>query len=82
MSAVHDDGNGVVFVQLSGAYWLDTERGECRECGALFAPDSSQRAATAGERWSTGSGLGRLYVVILPVAVLTFTAAVLLGVLS
>ncbi|WP_369243629.1 hypothetical protein [Streptomyces sp. R41] len=78
MSGVSNGEDSVVYAQLNGAYWLDASGGECRWCSELF----TGRQASAGAGHGMPGRWGRLRVVILPVAVLTVAAALLVGVLA
>jgi hypothetical protein len=82
MNAAKDDGPGVAFAQLTGAYWLDDPGGDCLWCGALLGMRSEQRHSSTGAGHGIADRLVRLRVVIVPVAALTVVAAVVVGVLA
>ncbi|MER5513066.1 hypothetical protein ABT052_48695 [Streptomyces sp. NPDC002766] len=71
----------MVIAQLSGAYWLEGTAGTCRQCEVLFG-NGGVRAGTADGHRAAAPGWERLRVVMLPVAVLTVTVAVGVGVLA
>ncbi len=68
----------MVFAELAGAYWLSQDGAQCQWCTELFSQQSGQE-----EQPGMGTGLDsrmlRLRLAILPIAVLTVTAAVIVG---
>ncbi|MGW7410743.1 hypothetical protein ACWGI9_45045 [Streptomyces sp. NPDC054833] len=82
VSAERDDADGVVFAQVTGAYRLDDAGGDRLWRRALLCRRNGERHALAGARRDLAGRLFRLRVVILTIAVLTVTAAVLVGVLA
>ncbi|MFF7357023.1 MULTISPECIES: hypothetical protein [Streptomyces] len=76
MSAATEDGDSVVFAQLTDADRVDDPVGDCRWCQALFGHGDQRNASVRAGHDLTGR-LVQLRVVILPVAVLTVVAAVL-----
>lgn len=71
----------MVFVELSGAYWLDPACGGCRWCDALFTAPGERRRGAAGARDGVAGRWGRLRDVMVLFAVVAVAAALLVGVL-
>lgn len=69
----------MVFAQLTGAYWLD-DAGE--DCWRRLARQDGQRPASSGEGLDPVGRLNWLRAVMLPVAVVTVTAALVVGTLA
>jgi hypothetical protein len=71
-----------VFAQLTGAYRLDDAGGDCRRCRALFGWRNGELHAPAAASRDLAGRLCWLRVVMLTSAMLTVTAAVLVGVFA
>ncbi|MFF8868019.1 hypothetical protein ACF08B_38960 [Streptomyces sp. NPDC015139] len=70
-----------MFAQLTGAYRLsEISTAECRWCDDLFSRPSDQ--LSAGTVRELSKRMLRVRLAMLPVAVLTVAAAVLVGMLS
>ncbi len=82
VSAVRDDGAGAVYAELTGAYWLEDAGDECRWCRELLRLQGGKRQPAADEGPDAADWLTRLRRAVLPVAVLTVAAALLVGTLT
>ncbi|MFF4910025.1 hypothetical protein ACFY2T_34800 [Streptomyces sp. NPDC001260] len=82
MSALQENEDGVVVARLSRTYWLYAADSRGRRPDAQPSRTGSRRAVPAAVRPAPVSKWGRLRAVMLPVALLTVTAAVLVGVLT
>ncbi|WP_432174319.1 hypothetical protein [Streptomyces sp. Tue6028] len=82
MSAVRDDGAGAVYAELTGAYWLEDAGDDCRWCRELLPLQGGKRQPAADEGPDAADWLTRLRRAVLPVAVLTVAAALLVGTLT
>ncbi|WP_435280097.1 hypothetical protein [Streptomyces sp. 1222.5] len=70
-----------MFAQLTEAYWLsEAGQAECRWCIDLFSRPSDPFSASSGRELS--ERMLRTRLAMLPVAVFTVAAAVLVGMLS
>lgn len=78
--SVQDAGDGQTFAQLDGAYWLNDAGGGCVRCQALFGAGGDELPEPVAAVSHLEGGLALSRVVILPVAVLTVTAALLVAV--
>ncbi|MFI8232500.1 hypothetical protein ACIGDI_27060 [Streptomyces sp. NPDC085900] len=82
MSALQENEDGVVVARLSRTYWLYAVDSRGRRPDAQPSRAGSRRAEPAAARPAPVSKWGRLRTLMLPVALLTVTAAVLVGVLT
>ncbi|MER8010355.1 hypothetical protein [Streptomyces sp. NPDC094149] len=82
MSALQENEDGVAVARLSRTYWLYAAGGGGRRPDAQPSGTGGRRAVPADAGPAAVSNWGRLRSVMLPVALLTVTAAVLVGVLT
>jgi hypothetical protein len=72
MSLLMDDGDRVLFAQLTDAYWLDDTSTDCRECRFLAGRQEDAAPVGAGHVVDLP---GWLRLVMLLIALITVTAA-------
>ncbi|MDN3027102.1 hypothetical protein [Streptomyces sp. S.PB5] len=82
MTARDEDAHPVAFAQLTGAYWLEDE--VCMWCSTLLSTRSVSATAGDHEHPDDRSGwaqwMGRIRVVIVPVAALVIASALIVAV--
>ncbi|WP_134655093.1 hypothetical protein [Streptomyces sp. H23] len=76
MSAVDDQTSDVVFAELAGAYWLDGPDWTCHGCGLVLSPPDAI-GDSVGPRLADRLMAWRK--LMMPVAVLTITVAIVMG---
>ncbi|MGW2831756.1 hypothetical protein [Streptomyces sp. NPDC001286] len=82
MSALQENEDGVVIARLSRTYWLYAVDSRGRQPDAKPSRTGNRRAVPAAVGPVPVSKWARLRAVMLPVALLTVTAAVVVGVLT